>query len=110
MEQQINIFTLGANDPDRLVDWYQEKFGWVPAKNHDGSVLFRLNGMSLLFVQESELASNVCTWPDGQGFKRFALTIGFNSEREVDRMFDELQKKGVTIVREPERVDGAGKA
>ncbi len=106
MEHQINILTLGVKDLDKMRNWYKEKFGWIPVRNNEGTVFFRLDALVLVLVHENQLAGDLCEWREDTGFRGFTLTIGFNSEKEVDGMFDELRKKGVMIVREPEKVSG----
>jgi predicted lactoylglutathione lyase len=110
MEPQINIVTLGVNDLEIMAEWYQSKFGWSPIRNNDGTITFRLTNMVLILVQEKKLARKLYVWHDGKGFKRVVLTIGFNSEKHLQEAFDELEDKGVLIIRPPERsADGVYK-
>jgi catechol 2,3-dioxygenase-like lactoylglutathione lyase family enzyme len=106
MEYQINMLTLGVNDLEGMTEWYKEKFGWMPVRGADGTIFFKLEGLLLALIPENELARDISVWQDGLGFKRFAFTICFNSEEEVDRIFDELQEKGVMIIKEPEKIYG----
>jgi uncharacterized protein len=111
MEPQINIVTLGVNDLEIMAEWYQSKFGWSPIRNKDGTISFRLTNMVLILVQEKKLARKLYVWHDGKGFKRVVLTIGFNSEKQLEEAFHELEDKAVLIIRKPERsADGGYKA
>lgn len=40
--------------------------------------------------------------------KGFTLAINFNSEKEVDQVFEELKKKEVKIVKHPQKVFWGG--
>jgi catechol 2,3-dioxygenase-like lactoylglutathione lyase family enzyme len=104
MENRINILTLGVSDLDGMTKWYKEIFGWTPIKNSNGIVYFRLNGLILVLTHEQLLARNLYVWHDDQEFKGFTLTISFNSEEEVDKIFSELRKKDVLIIKEPDIV------
>lgn len=106
MDLLMNIVTLGVNDPERMVDWYREKFGCNPVRSRDGRIFFRLGNTFLFLVHATDMARELYIWEDGYGFKKFILTITFGSEEEVDRIFDELQQKKVTILKEPGRTPG----
>jgi predicted lactoylglutathione lyase len=110
METQINIVTLGVNDLESMAEWYQSKFGWRSSRNMDGTISFRLGNMMLILAQEKKLARKLFVWHDWKGFKRMVLTIGFNSEKQLDDAFRELENNDVFIIRQPEKTaDGAYK-
>lgn len=108
MELQINIVTLGVNDLETMADWYQTKFGWPSSRNMDGTISFRLTNMVLILVPEKKLARKLFVWHDGRGFKRTMLTIGFNTEKQLIDAFQDLEEKGVLIIRQPERSADGG--
>ncbi len=108
MKQQISFLTIGVNDLDKMKNFYKEKFEWTTIKDSDGIAFFKLNGFILGLFPANELAEDAGVPQDGQGFKRFALAINFNSEEEVNKAFDELRHKGVKIIKEPEKVFWGG--
>lgn len=108
MEYQINIVTLGVNEPVSLADWYKEKFGWTNKMNNDGSVLIQSGKLALVLAPIDKLAKELCLWQDEQRSKGFALTLGLESEKEVDRLFAELRVKAVLIIKAPHRLTGGG--
>ena len=108
MKQQISFLTIGVNDLDKMKNFYKEKFEWTTIKDSDDIAFFKLNGFILGLFPANELAEDAGVPQDGQGFKRFALAINFNSEEEVNKAFDELRHKGVKIIKEPEKVFWGG--
>ena len=108
MKQTLTLLTLGVHDFPDMKAWYIEKFGWTPFRENEGIVFFKLNGVILSLYAAGELAEDVGVPQDGKGFKRFTLAINFHSEQEVDQAAEELRKRGVRIIREPERVFWGG--
>jgi uncharacterized glyoxalase superfamily protein PhnB len=45
---------------------------------------------------------------DGKGFKRFTMAINLDSEQAIDSLFEDLKKKGVKIIKSPEKVFWGG--
>lgn len=109
MRQTLTLLTIGVHDFPAMKKWYKEKFGWTPFQENESIVFFKLSGgTALSLFPAGELADDVGVAQDGNGFKRFTLAINFHSEQDVDQAADELRKKGVRIVREPERVFWGG--
>lgn len=109
MKQTLTLLTLGVHDFPAMKSWYKEIFGWTPLQENDGIVFFKLSGgTTLALFSSAELAEDIGVPQDGHGFKRITLAINFRSEKEVDKAMDEMRKKGVRIVREPERVFWGG--
>lgn len=108
MKQLLHFITLGVYDLHEMKTWYMQKFGWKPMKDENGIVFFKLNGFILALFPEDELAEDINVANDGKGFKKFSLAINFNSESEVDQAVDDLKKKGVKIVKEPQKVFWGG--
>jgi uncharacterized protein len=100
--------TLGVEDLTLMRAFYIEKFGWTPMQEQEGIVFFRLNGLVLALYPKNELADDIGIRHDGAGFKQFSLSINFNSEREVDEVYKDLVRRGVTGVRTPEKVFWGG--
>ena len=108
MDQRLTFITLGVIDLAMMRDFYVEKFGWTPMQDNEGIVFFRLNGIVLALYSSSELAEDVGIAGHGSGFKRFSLSINFNSADEVDKVYDELLENGVQGIRKPEKVFWGG--
>lgn len=109
MEQRLTFITLGANDLDASVDFYENKFGWKRSEmSQDHIVLFELNGIILSVYSRIELADDAMVEPFGNGFKGFTLSYNVKSEKEVDDIIEDLRGKGVKIVKEPQKVFWGG--
>jgi len=104
MNQKLSFITLGVQDLLKAKTFYTEKFGWSPLKDSDGIVFFKLNGIILGLFPVQELANDAGVANDGKGFKRFSMAINLNSEKEVDEAFENLKRKGVTIIKSPQKV------
>lgn len=109
MKSAISFITLGVNDLETAKAFYIDKFGWTPIKDSEGIVFFKLNGIILSLFPQAELAddASVVMHREG-GFKGFTLAICLNSEEEVNATFEDLIKKGVTIVVPPQKVFWGG--
>lgn len=109
MEQRLTIITLGVQDLKSSTCFYEKKFGWKKSDlSNDYISFFTLNGVQLALYSKDELAKDATLVDEGCGFKGFTLAYNTNSEKEVDRLIEELRAKGVEIVKEPRKVDWGG--
>jgi predicted transcriptional regulator YdeE/catechol 2,3-dioxygenase-like lactoylglutathione lyase family enzyme len=109
MEQRINFITLGVNDLEKSIDFYENKFGWKRSPLSTGDIVFfELNGFSLSLYPREELAKDATVESSGSGFKSFTLAHNARSEEDVDAQIKTLREKGVTIVKEPQKVFWGG--
>ena len=108
MKQLLHFITIGVDNLDIMKNWYKEKFGWKPLFESEGVVFFKLNGFILGLFPSDELAKDIGVPQDGKGLKRFSLAINFRSAEEVDKACDDLRKKGVKIMKEPQKVFWGG--
>ncbi|MBS1597777.1 MAG: VOC family protein [Bacteroidetes bacterium] len=108
MRQAISFITIGVRDLDMMKNFYREKFKWTPIKDSDGIVFFKVNGFIFALFPEEELAKDIGISNNGEGFKRMAFAINFRSEKEVDDVFNDLEQKGVKIIKRPGKVFWGG--
>ncbi|MFZ5942109.1 MAG: VOC family protein [Bacteroidota bacterium] len=109
MEQRITFLTLGVADLERSVDFYENRLGWTRSAMSNGDlILYQLKGFALALYPREELAKDVTVSPEGTGFKGFTLAHNLWSEREVDELVASLKAKGVTVVKEPQKVFWGG--
>jgi uncharacterized glyoxalase superfamily protein PhnB len=67
-----------------------------------------MNGFILGLYSTEELAKDAGVSSDGEGFKRFTLSVNFRSVKEVDETFKILGAKGVRIIKEPQKASWGG--
>jgi len=109
MEQRLTIITLGVSDIIVTSDFYENKLGWKRHGNSMGDIVFfMLNGIQLALYPVKELAKDATVPAKGNGFKGFTLSHNLGSEKEVDELIAELKKKGVKVVKEPQKVFWGG--
>jgi hypothetical protein len=109
MEQRMTIITLGVSNLDTSTKFYEKQFGWkkAPASN-ENITFFLLNGIYLSLYPKDALAEDAQVNGSGQGFKTFTLAYNTRTEKEVDDLFAELERKGVEIIKPPEKVNWGG--
>lgn len=109
MEQRITFITLGANDLNSAVDFYENKFGWKRSEmSQDNIVIYELDGILFSLYSRIELADDARVEPFGNGFKGFTLSYNVKNENEVDSLIEDLRAKGVKIIKEPQKVFWGG--
>ena len=107
MQPRLSFITLGVSDLDASKRFYNDVLGWKPFQDGNGVVMYMLNGMVLSLFPQHELAEDAHVKNDGQG-ARFSLAQCLRSNEEVDALFAELKKQGVTILKEPQKVFWGG--
>jgi catechol 2,3-dioxygenase-like lactoylglutathione lyase family enzyme len=109
MEQRLTIITLGVNDLDTSIDFYENKFGWERSEMSNKDIVFyRQNGFYLSLYSRTELAKDASVSATGNGFNGFTLSYNTASKKEVDDLIHSLKSHGVRIVKEPEKVFWGG--
>ncbi|MFI5171567.1 MAG: VOC family protein [Chitinophagales bacterium] len=108
MKQLLHFITIGVKDLNKMKSFYKECFGWKPMRDEDGIVFYKLNGFILSLYPEHELAEDIGIKNDGSGFKKTTFAICFNSEQEVDKIFEQLKTRGVEIIKHPQKVFWGG--
>lgn len=109
MEQRITFITIGVNDLDLSIDFYENKFGWKRSEmSNENLIVFELNGLLLSLYPRDELAKDALVNPAGNGFKGFTLSYNVNDEKSVDEIINKLREKEVKILKEPQKVFWGG--
>jgi len=109
MEQRITFITLGVKNLDTSIDFYENKFGWKRSPmSSENIVFFDLNGIHLSLYNCKALAEDATVDAAGSGFKGFTLSHNVGSEKEVGDLINDLRDKGITIVKEPQKVFWGG--
>ena len=109
MEQRLTLITLGVSDLKKARAFYEEKFGWKPLPaSSDDIVFFQLNSLQFALFPEQALAEDAHVGHQGSGFKKFSLAYNTRSEKEVDDLVADLESRGVTIIKRPQKVFWGG--
>jgi predicted enzyme related to lactoylglutathione lyase len=108
MKQMLHFITINVKDLEGMKDFYKNIFGWRTLRQDAGMAFFNLNGFILSLFPENELADDIGIENDGEEFKRITFSINFNSEREANEMFQQLELKKVKIVNAPAKVFRGG--
>ena len=109
MLPKINIITLGAENLERAVNFYEKGIGWKKSPASQGDIaFFKLNGVVLALYPAHLLAED-----SGVPFERSAfsgVTLAYNAEsaEEVDALMKKVEKLGATIVKQPQKVFWGG--
>lgn len=105
----MTMIGLGVNNLDKAADFYENAFGWQRDPMGDENIIFyRLNGVLVSLYGREALAEDATVDAAGSGFKGFTLAYNTRSEAEVDNLIEELRRKGVKIVKEPQKVFWGG--
>jgi len=100
MEQRLTIVTLGVRNLKVSSAFYENCFGWKrTAASNENITFYHLNGMELALYGRDELAHDAMVGTEGSGFRSFTLAHNVRSEKEVDDLFGNLAKKGVSVVK-----------
>ncbi len=109
MEQRITFITLGVNDINASIDFYENKFGWKrSAQGSDDLIVFELYGLYLALYPKNALAHDAGVDAVGQGFRGFTISYNVRSVQEVDDLIAVLKSRGVHVVKEPQKVFWGG--
>lgn len=109
MEQRLSFITLGVKDLKVSVDFYENKFCWNRSDMSDDNIIFfQLEGIMLALYEKNALAEDATVSPEGEGFNRFVISQLEKSEEAVDQLIGKLRKRGVRIVKEPQKVFWGG--
>lgn len=110
MEPRLTLITLGVSDLKTSRAFYENKFGWTPLPNSsDDIVFFQLKGgVQFALFPDHALAEDAQVDANGSGFKKFSLACNVRSEKEVDEVIADLEKKGVNILKRPQKVFWGG--
>ncbi|MBV6644219.1 MAG: VOC family protein [Cyclobacteriaceae bacterium] len=108
-EQRLTIVGLGVQDLKESTRFYEEDFGWSKLdSSNDTITFFQLNGILLSLYSKEKLAEDATVSAEGSGFNSFTLAYNTRSKGEVDHLIQELESRGVRIVKRPEEVFWGG--
>jgi uncharacterized glyoxalase superfamily protein PhnB len=99
MEPRINLITLGVEELERSISFY-ETLGLTRFDfDSDKIAFFQLQGTWLALYPKQALAEDAGLTPQGAGFANFTLSHNVTTPEEVDRVMDEAQDVGAKLVK-----------
>jgi predicted lactoylglutathione lyase len=109
MRQKLNLITLGVNDFERSVAFFEKGLGW---KKSSASVeelaLFPLGGIVLALHPRNDLAADATVSPEGSGFSGITLSYNAKSEKEVDEVLEKVRRLGASVIKPAQKVYWGG--
>ena len=108
MEPRISIVTLGVDDLDRAVRFYEAMGLTRHAGITDGVAFFQMGGSLLALWPRAELAKDSGLEDDGPGFRGAALAYNTRSDEEVGAVLAAAEAAGGRIVKPAQRAFWGG--
>ena len=108
MKPRMSMITLGVDDMNRAIDFYQNGLGFPRHGEGDDVAFFELNGTWLGLYGREALAMDAQVDAVGTGFNSFAIAHNVNSEEEVQEVMNQALKAGAELVKKPQKVFWGG--
>jgi uncharacterized protein len=109
MRQKFNLITLGVDDFEKSVNFYEKGLGWKKSdKSMEDLALFPLGGMTLALYPRQELAKDVTLEYQPTEFSGLTISYNAKSEKEVDGILKLVADLGATIVKPAQKVFWGG--
>ncbi|MEP7171734.1 MAG: VOC family protein [Bacteroidota bacterium] len=109
MRQKFNLITLGVDDFERAINFYEKGLGWKKSSASQGDIaFFPLGGMVLALYPKKLLAEDATVESKGTGFPGITISYNAKSEKEVDDVLKEVEKLGAEIIKPAQKVFWGG--
>jgi catechol 2,3-dioxygenase-like lactoylglutathione lyase family enzyme len=108
MKPRISMITLGVDDIERAVDFYEKGLGFPRMESPPSVAFFTLNGSWLGLYGRAALAEDAMVSAEGSGFNSFALAHNVGSDAEVDALLSQAVDAGATLVKPGQKVFWGG--
>jgi catechol 2,3-dioxygenase-like lactoylglutathione lyase family enzyme len=109
MRQKLNLITIGLDDFERSLDFFEKGLGWKKSSASQGDfALFSLGGIVLGLYPKNELAQDATVNAERSGFPGITLSYNAKSEKEVDEALKQVESLGAIIVKPAQKVFWGG--
>lgn len=109
MRQKLTLITLGVQDLNQAIQFFENGLGWKRSPASAGDmIIFPLGGMLLGLYPRHALAEDIGIPENGSGFSGFTLAYNAKDEKEVDQVMAQAEKAGATIVKKAQKVFWGG--
>ncbi len=108
MKPRMNMITLGVQDLERAIRFYEEGLG-LPRKPFEGIVaFFELKGSWLALYPWDALAEDATVDCQGDGFRGVTLAHAVSTKEQVDQALNQAVEAGATLVKPAQDVFWGG--
>ncbi len=97
MKPRINIVTLGVNDLEASIKFYEHGLNLPRMPSKGDIAFFELNGTWLALYPWSLLAEDAKVSPSGSGFRGVTLAHNVATQSEVDEVMTQAENSGASI-------------
>ncbi|MGN6603421.1 MAG: VOC family protein [Ginsengibacter sp.] len=109
MRQKLHLITLGVDDLERSLNFYEKGLGWKKSEKSMGDlVLFPLGGITLALYPKIELSADVTLEYQPSQFAGITFSYNAHSENEVDEVMKEVEKLGAQIIKPAQKAFWGG--
>ena len=109
MRQKLTLITLGAEDFEKSVAFYEIGLGWKKSeKSVPGLALFPLGGITLALHPRLDLADDVTVPYQPSSFAGITFSYNAKSAAEVDEVMVKVASLGAQIVKPAQEVFWGG--
>ena len=109
MRQKLNLITLGVDNFEKAIDFYERGLGWKKSSaSQDDIAFFQLGGIVLSLYPRKLLAKDATVNDKGTGFPGITIAYNAKSEQEVDEVLKEVEGLGATIIKPAQKVFWGG--
>jgi catechol 2,3-dioxygenase-like lactoylglutathione lyase family enzyme len=109
MRQKLNLITLGVDDFEKSVNFYEKGLGWKrSAASVEGLALFPLGGITLALHPRKDLAEDSTLEYQPSSFSGLTISYNAKSAQEVDEVLALVVKLGATVVKPAQKVYWGG--
>ena len=109
MRQKLNLITLGVDDFEKSMNFYEKGLGWKKSvKSMDDLALFPLGGITLALYPRQALADDATLKYQPTDFGGMTISYNAKSEKEVNEILKQVEKLGATIIKAAQKVFWGG--
>lgn len=109
MRQRFHVITLGVEDFQRAVAFYETGLGWKKSSASQNDIaFFQLGGIVLALYPKRLLAEDANVSDKGTGFSGITIAYNTKSEQEVDEVLRKVEALGAKIIKPAQKVFWGG--
>jgi hypothetical protein len=99
VKPHITIITLGVDNLDRSIAFYQKGLGLPRKEGPEDIAFFETEGTMLALYSRDKLAEDITVPAEGSGFRGFTLAHNVESPEAVDATLEEAVAAGAELIK-----------